>query len=118
MGFPIAISGNFLHILGLKQIADNLPEDFSEIQTVHIDDVTKNLRHDLIEVNFEEDFDEDSQLSLVNFLEDSTLTECEKIRTLLLTTHGEIMERILIILVCLNNDKWNLMTLKIRTMNI
>ena len=105
-GFQIAISGNFLHILGFKQIADNLPEDFSEIQTVYIDDATRNLRHDLIEVNFEEDFNEDSQLSLVNFLEDSTLTECEKIRTLLLTTHRDIMERILIILMCLNNEKW------------
>ena len=77
-----------------------------EQATVTMDEEAVNLMHDMLNYDALDDVDDNMLEYSINLIHDESLADCDKIKHLLLNTHKFILEQFLILLLCLEEDKW------------
>ena len=71
-----------------------------------MDEQAVNLMHDMLNYDALNDVDEDMLEYSMNLIHNSSVADCEKIKHLLLNIHKFILEQFIILLLCLDEDKW------------
>ena len=104
--YEVDIDGNLLHILGCKKVSQRFTETSREEPTVTMDEEAVNLMHDMLNYDALNDVDEDMVEYSMNLIHDVSVADCNKIKHLLLNTHKFILEQFIILLLCLDEDKW------------
>ena len=71
-----------------------------------MDEEAVNLMHDMLNSEALDDVDDNMVECSINLIHDDSVADCEKIKHLLLNTHKFILEQFIILLLCLNEEKW------------
>ena len=105
-GYRLDIDGNMLHILGFEKASQRFTENSMEQATVTMDEEAVNLMHDMLNYDALDNVDDNMLEYSINLIHNNSLADCKKIKHLLLNTHKFILEQFLILLLCLEEDKW------------
>ena len=105
-GSEMDIDGSLLHILGYKKVSRRLGETSSKDENNALDGEAITLRHDMVAYNAEYDADDEFLEYSQNFMADTSVNDCSKIKHLVLHQHRSILETFIIVLLCLDETKW------------